>query len=117
MKNEKMYICIYIFTTFFWFLFFFLEKEVTFLTLLFVFAFCLSKIYFIFLDCLLFDFTFFHLDSAVFAVFKDVDCFGKIDLAVASPSKSTFGLSDSVTEAHGSAKMWQSRVAKIFDSG
>ena len=46
------------------------------------------------------------LDNAVHAVFKDVVGFGGFDLAIVSPSDSTFGLSESVTEAHGSGKTW-----------
>ena len=46
------------------------------------------------------------LDNAVHAVFKDVVGFGGIDLAIVSPSDSTFRLSESVTEAHGSGKTW-----------
>ena len=46
------------------------------------------------------------LDNAVHAVFKDVVGFGGFDLAIVSPSDSTFGLSESVTVAHGSGKTW-----------
>ena len=45
------------------------------------------------------------LHKSVHAVFQDeVDSVG-IDLAIGSPSDSTFRLSESVTEAHGSANL------------
>ena len=46
------------------------------------------------------------LNNAIHAVFKDVVAFGGIDLAIVSPSDSMFRLSESVTDAHGSAKTW-----------
>ena len=46
------------------------------------------------------------LDNAVHTAFDDVVGFGRIHLAIASPSDSTFGWYESVTEVHGSAKTW-----------
>ena len=42
---------------------------------------------------------------AGYAVLKDVVGFGRLDLAIVSPSDSTCGLSESVTEAHGLVKL------------
>ena len=46
-----------------------------------------------------------QLDNSTYAVFKDVVGFGRTDLPTASPPDSTCRLCESVTEAHGSAKM------------
>ena len=41
------------------------------------------------------------LDSAADAVFKNVACSERLDLAIASPSDNTCRVSASLTEAHG----------------